>query len=299
HAVGEAAGYEIYDVRANSNGIIWTESNILNENWRVYCAVYNSLQETISNPKLLDEGNADWEVPFIAAIGDYAYWQLRPKVSGNASFDNSLLKRAIFRDVGLTPNVQIVLQSAGRFATAPYPLADALVVTPRAALDTVNYQLTYLDGRSASVMDTMVLPNSMRPFEAGYGKTGFMFSFDAIYNYGRGLAGLGTYIPEDAVRSGNYSEAPWFRFGRVPSAAPCWCGNTLVVKSVTNIACISLTKRNYCVLDIPSGTDDYGEYVASTGMGSSLVTFAQVDYTALNGAVQKYCQVRVWQEKNE
>ena len=33
----------------------------------------------------------------------------------------------------------------------------------------------------------------MKPLEAGYGNTGFMFSFDAGYQYGGGIASIGTY----------------------------------------------------------------------------------------------------------
>ena len=38
HAVGEAEGFEIYDVRANAAGVIWTEADILDSLWRVYAA---------------------------------------------------------------------------------------------------------------------------------------------------------------------------------------------------------------------------------------------------------------------
>ena len=34
--------------------------------------------------------------------------------------------------------------------------------------------------------------------ECGWGKTGFSFAFDGIYNYGEGIANLGTYLPMEA-----------------------------------------------------------------------------------------------------
>ena len=40
HAVGEAEGFEIYDVRANSAGVVWTEADILDNLWR--CLLYTS-----------------------------------------------------------------------------------------------------------------------------------------------------------------------------------------------------------------------------------------------------------------
>ena len=58
-------------------------------------------------------------------------------------------------------------------------------------------------------------PTSMRPLEAGCSNTGFMFSFDAGYQYGDGIASIGTYTPASAVTdNGDYSNAPWFRFNR-------------------------------------------------------------------------------------
>lgn len=37
-AVGKAEGFEMLDVRANSSGAVWTESNIMEGSWRVYSA---------------------------------------------------------------------------------------------------------------------------------------------------------------------------------------------------------------------------------------------------------------------
>ena len=64
----------------------------------------------------------------------------------------------------------------------------------------ICYQLTRIDAQSASVVDSLVLPSSMKPPAAGSGDTGFMFSFEAIYNFGEGIANLGTYIPANTVQ---------------------------------------------------------------------------------------------------
>lgn len=295
-AVGTSEGFEIYDVRACSSGVVWTEANILSGTWRIYGAASDG--SSVSQPSLLEEGDADWETPTLAATSGYAFWQVLPQASGAKRTEKSRLMRASF--AGGSP--EVVYESNGRMASAPYALEDSVVITPRAASSATRYQLTRIDARTGSVLDTMVLPSNMKPYEAGYGKTGFMFSFDAIYSYGDGIANLGTYVPLQAVSAdassfGNpaYSEAAWFRYAKNPTAAPAWCNNLLIAKGDYAVVAFDLEKRQVAQLDVPSGADSYGDYLASTGMGSTFVTFTNVDYQPIGGDAQKLCRVRVWQ----
>lgn len=89
----------------------------------------------------------------------------------------------------------------GRMSTPVYAYKDGVVITPRANSGNIYYQLTYIDTHD-EVQDSICLPQNMRPLEAGYGKTGFNFSFDAIYNYGEGISNLGTYTPMDKSKNG-------------------------------------------------------------------------------------------------
>ena len=82
HAVGEAEGFEIYDVRANAAGVIWTEADILDSLWRVYAAPLSGT--TLGEPQLLDEGDVNWEMPTLAVAGAFAFWQRLPQLDGNA-----------------------------------------------------------------------------------------------------------------------------------------------------------------------------------------------------------------------
>ena len=193
-AVGQDEGFEIYDVRACSTGLVWTEADILDNVWRVYSASFDG--ETVGDPQLLDEGTSDWETPTIAATSGFAFWQVLPRADGPARAEASLFKRAAFG----TNEASVVYESHGRMSTPPYALADSVVITPRTDTSSIHHQLTRIDARTGDVMDVLVLPTSMKPLEAGYGNTGFMFSFDAIYNYGDGIANLGTYTPTAAVR---------------------------------------------------------------------------------------------------
>ena len=294
-AVGQDEGFEIYDARACSTGLVWTEADILDGVWRVYSASFDG--ETVGDPQLLDEGTSDWETPTIAATSGFAFWQVLPRADGPARAEASLFKRAAFG----TNEASVVYESHGRMSTPPYALADSVVITPRTDTSSIHHQLTRIDARTGDVMDALVLPTSMKPLEAGYGNTGFMFSFDAIYNYGDGIANLGTYTPTAAVSPaaadglGNpaYSDASWFRHSRTPTAAPAWCGRYLMVKSSTTVG-IDLEANTYFALETKSGSADYFEYLASTGMGSTVVTYSNIDYQPIDGEAQKYCLVRVW-----
>lgn len=287
-AVGADEGFEIYDVRATSAGLVWTEADILDGTWRVYAATHDGA--STGEPTLVEEGGIDWDTPTITAVGNYAFWQVVPKVDGERYTEGSSLKRV---KMG-SSNVEIVYEARGRMATPPYALADSVVITPRADSSTVYYQLTHIDAESNSVLDTMTLPASMRPLEAGYGETGFMFSFDAIYNYGDGISNLGTYTPTSAVTDGSYSDATWFRFSRTPTAAPAWCGSYLMVKSTKAVCGINLATNESFSFDVENGADDYGEYLASTGTRDAIVTFTNVDDNPVNGEPKKACIVKVW-----
>lgn len=319
NAVGQDEGFEIYDVRANANGAVWTEADILDGQWRVYAAALSG--NTLGQPRLLDEGDVDWEMPTLAVAGGYGFWQRLPQLDGNARVENSLLKRAAF---GST-DAEVVYASQGRMACAPISCGDALVATPRARTSGTYYQLTRIDGTSGAVTDACILPSSMRPLEAGWGRTGFNFAFDGIYNYGDGIANLGTYMPlaptdgprlaatdlegvegpgsDDPhipVSAANlatplYSADEWFHYVANPLSAPCWCGNWVLVRGGSSVCAIDLASRRYARLPLQEGSGDYNDFLASTHIGQRAVTYCNVDHTPINGEQQKHCLVRIWE----
>lgn len=298
NAVGEDEGFEIYDVRACSTGIVWTEADIMDGTWRVYSATTDGT--SIGTPVLVEEGDSDWEMPTLAASAGCAWWQLLPRLDGNCSKEDSKLKRAPFG----SSEAEDVCVSQGRMCTPVCATAEGVVATPRAQTSGTYYQLTHIGG-DGSVLDTLILPSSMKPLEAGYGTNGFNFAFDAIYNYGGGIANLGTYTPASAVAAAGddptgaagaqaYGEGTWFRFPRTPVCAPAWCGNWFMVKSTTAVCGVDFESRRYFTLETKSGCDDYGDYLATTGAQSRIVTYTNIDHTTLEGETQKCCLVRVW-----
>lgn len=317
HAVAEAEGYEIYDVRANSAGAIWTEADILDGLWRVYAA--KRTKKGLGEPQLLDEGDGNWEMPTLACAGTYGFWQRLPQLDGNARVENSLLQRAAFGSA----DAEVVYESQGRMACAPTSCGDGVVATPRARANGTYYQMTRIDGASGAVTDACVLPSSMKPMECSWGPTGFAFAFDGIYSYGDGIANLGTYLPmapvvtslAEAAESGEdaapehslpiesvspatraYSEASWLHFARDPRSAPAWCGPWMLARSQTNLVAIDREGRRVFPLPLENGASDYGDFLASTHLGKRAVSFCNVDYTPIGGEQQKHCLVKVWEQ---
>lgn len=288
-AVGQSEGFDIYDVRASEQGLIWTEANILDGIWRIYTASLND--GVLGSPMLVDEGDSGWETPTLAAVGMNAFWQVLPALGGKKTAEDSLLKRARF---GSGSTAEVVYSSTGRMSTPPYASLDGIVITPRTNTSSVNHQLTLLDADSCEVRDKLVLPTSMKPLEAGYGDNGFTFMFDAIYNYGGGIANLGTYTPAQSHGTEDYEGLSWYRFTRTPTAAPSWSNGWFIVKSTYSVCGVDIGSLTYFALPLESGHDDYGDYLATTGSTSTFVTYTNINDTAVDGTKKKLCRVRVW-----
>lgn len=298
-AVDAAEGFAVFDVRANEAGMVWVEANVLKGLWRVRAAALDGA--ALGEPLLVAEGDGAWEMPQLTVAGGYAFWQVMPKADGPAEDEPSRLMRAAFG----SPVAEEAYASAAPMASAPYSAGDSVVITPRASRGKSYYQLTRLDATTAEVLDTLVLPMSMKPLEAGWGPTGFTFAFDGIYDYGGGIANLGTYAPVSLPGDGGdltgvasaaaYDQARWFRFARTPITAPAWCGPWLMVRSTNAVCGVSMQESTFFQLPLEEGSTEFGDALASTGCGNRVVTFADVDYAPLNGEAEQYCLVRVWE----
>lgn len=269
-AQGSEEGFEILDARCSENGLVWTESNPYQSRWRVYTA--SIANGSASNIQQVDEGDSNWLMPSLAAIGNTAFWQVSPNTSGEAANEPAELRAVTFG----SSEVQHVYSSKRAFATRVTPANDGVVITPRADSTTVYYQLTKISADTLQPVDQMTLPSSMTPEVVGYGSSGFSFGFTSIYNYGGGIANLGTYTPRAAVQAYNYNDLPWFRYSRSPITAPCWCGNWFIVKSTTALSGVHFASKSYFAIDTVSGADTYGEQLVSSGNCSSFVGLSQV-----------------------
>ena len=67
-----------------------------------------------------------------------------------------------------------------------------------------------------------------------------------------------------------------------------------MVKSITSVVGVDLSAGTYFSLDVESGADDYGDYLASTGSNETVVTYSNIDSDPLDGEARTCCLVRVW-----
>ncbi len=285
-AIGTSEHFEIFDARCSENGVVWTECNVLENRWRVYTAQLSGAD--LGEATLVDEGDSNWLTPSIAAVGNTAFWQASPQTTGENSKDNSVLKAARFG----SKESSVVYSSKRVFATRVCPVADGVVITPRVDSTSVYYQLTKIDESTLQTSDSLVLPTSMKPYEASWGETGFSFAFESIYNYGGGIANLGTYTPLSKPAAYSYQNIPWFHFGRTPSSAPSWCGEWFAVKSTRAICAVNVTNSSYFMIDVPNGTDSYGEYLVSSGNNAYIVGLSQI--TNVDDKEKNHALVRVY-----
>lgn len=225
-AKGQEEGFEIYDVRACATGVVWTEANILDGTWRIYSAALSNGE--LGTAALAEEGGRRLGDPDARRIERIRLLAGSPQEGrigeqGSVTPDESTFRLGRYRG-GLhleRPHVHTALCDGGLRRHHPG--------APRHPRRAISSRASTRNPRAWS--NSLVLPSSMKPLEAGYGDTGFMFSFEAIYNFGEGIANLGTYIPAstvqpdtDAEGNASYSLVPWFRHGVTPTAPPAWCG---------------------------------------------------------------------------
>ena len=67
-----------------------------------------------------------------------------------------------------------------------------------------------------------------------------------------------------------------------------------MVKSTSAVCGVDLDAREWFAFDVESGADTYGEYLASTGIRDTVVTFSNIDDKPVNADPRKCCLVRVW-----
>ena len=172
--------YTFFDVRCGSSVFAWVEIDYNTRDWKLYGQGFSEGALT-GEPAELDSGNADWEPPMFTVAGDSVIWQKMPLASGSKS---SSASHCLRWHVGDKEGSEI-WESVGRFATHPRVSDNILTIVPRV----LNEEGTYygmtaieLDDDKHKQMDQLVLPASIRPFDAVYTGEQFVFSIEASYN---------------------------------------------------------------------------------------------------------------------
>lgn len=263
-AVGHDDGYTFYNATASEELLVWVESNFLTSDWSVYCATLNAGKMSIGQPVQVDAGNADYDAPEIAAIGPSAYWIVQPAEDGERTKEDSLLKASSGGSAAA-----VIYTSHGRFNGGLSVSDQVLTAMPRADTESgIYYQLTAFQSGTGAVIASQILPRSFRPTCAIYMNNAFAFSIGASYDYGGGIANVGTYYPLDA--------STWLRLTRQPVTPPGLCQGWLFSKSGSRTALVNLEDRGYLTVDAPSGTADYGDYPVVVGECDRIYVYATV-----------------------
>ena len=277
-AIGHSEGYQIFDVACSSTQMVWVESNYLTSDWRVYSAEVSAKAAGIGSALLLDEGDAEFDAPEIAVAGGNAYWIVQPREDGARKGEDSLLKTSGGSAVA------VAFTSHGRFNGGLHANGQTVTAMPRAESNSgVYYQLTAF--ANGAVVSTQVMPRSFRPATALYMDGAFAFSIAASYDYGGGIANVGTYYP--------MPDGTWLRLTKQPVTPPGLCNGWLYCKSGTRTVLVDRTARRYFTVDPPNDANSYGDYPVCVGDTNAIYTYAGVEKTERDGSdVVKSTQVR-------
>lgn len=263
-AVNHDTGFSIFAVRASRELLAWVESNYLTADWMVYCASISD-GKTIGQPVKLDEGNAEYDTPELAVIGTAAYWIVQPAEDGPRTSEDSLLKVAAGGSRSST-----LITSHGRFNGGLSVSGNVLTAMPRAETSSgVYYELTAISAGSGATIATQVMPHSFRPSNAIYMNNAFAFTIPASYDYGGGIANVGTYYP--------IAGSSWLRLARQSLTPPGLCNGWLFAKSSSRTVFIDTREQQYFVVNAPDGCTDYGDYSVCVGEVARVCNYATVN----------------------
>ena len=160
-------------------------------------------------------------------------------------------------------------ESPGRFATWPRVSGGYLTIAPRVNTEEGTfYGITALDLDGGKMVDQLVMPQNVSPFEAVYMNGTFAFSVEANYGYGGGLGNMGTFIGREG--------GPFVYLSREPLACVAGKGSRYLIKARSSHFVVDTEAKTYAILPAPDKATDYGDYHASEGETDRFVTFATV-----------------------
>lgn len=266
--IGTSNAMVIYDVRCSDSVYAWVELNYLTYDWTLYAAAFSN--GTLSGtPSTLWQAGSDYDPPLFACTGSSVIWQVMPSTSGSKTSESSYCYIWKAGDA----NAKSVVESPGRFATAPLVSGDTITLTPRVrASEGTYYGVTAysLSNDLGSIQDQLVLPETVKPFRAVRIGDKFVISIEATYSTGGLLSTMGTYIGSGS------STNDFLAVSREPFAAVAGKNGVYIVKVRASYVVLDTNNSNYSVLSASNRCVDYGEYPARAGQCDTFVTYATV-----------------------
>lgn len=261
----QGSAFSFHDVRCSEKVFAWVEMDYAASDWVLVAQQLTNGQLT-GEPFKLDEGDANWDPPRLTATGDSVIWYKMPALGGSKTGEHSHCYRWRAGDA----EGKGLWESIGRFAAYPRVSDGILTIAPRVKNDDgVFYGITALnlDGGNQMV-DQLVMPQTVVPFEAVYMGQSFAFSVEANYNTGGSLGSMGTFIGREG--------GPFVFLSREPLACVAGKGSRYLVKVQSSHFVLDTDAQTFGVLTAPDKTLEYGDYPASAGTTDRFVTFATV-----------------------
>lgn len=255
-----------FDVRSATGVFAWVEIDYSTRIWVLLAQPFNG-GALSGDPVQLDTGDKNWEPPQFTAAGSMVIWQKMPLASGDKRSSDSHCYRWTVGDAQGTE----VWKSTGRFATPPRVSDGILTIAPRVHNDEGTYYgITAVDLEDASntKLDQLVLPASVRPFEAVYTGEVFVFSIEASYDSAGSLGKMGTFVGREG--------GPYVYFSREPSAQVAYNGTRYFIKTQSAHYMIDPTNQIIDSISSPDRSLGFGDYPASEGSTSTFLTYATI-----------------------
>lgn len=256
----------IYDARCSDSAYAWVELDTLTKAWSLYAAGFANGALSAA-PNTLWKGDADWDPPRFAVTGNKVIWQVMPSLSGNKTGEMS---HCYIWHTGASDATDVV-ESLGRFATAPSVSRGTVTLAPRVRNEEGTYYgiTAYsLSDDLGTIIDRLVMPENVRPFHAVRMGDVFALSVEASYGYGGLLGSMGTYI---GTAEGDFASVPLEPFANVSGK-----DGVFVVKSRASYYVVDTKQHGYTFLGAANRCVDYGEYPARVGETDTFVTFSTI-----------------------
>lgn len=258
----------IYSVACSDSVYAWVELDMITREWSLFASAFSSGALT-GETKTLWQADSDWDPALVACSGTSVIWQVQPSSSGSKTAESSY---CYLWTVGAS-DTQAVVESPGRFATAPTVCGDWVVLTPRVRASEGTYYgvtaYTIDDGLKTKV-DQLVMPASVKPFRACRMGEKFVVSVEANYSSGGLLGNMGTYI-------GSSDGSDFLYLSREPfECAAAGKNGVYFIKSRSSYIVVNAADQTYSVLSSVDRSVDYGEYPARVGECNTFVTFSSV-----------------------
>jgi hypothetical protein len=257
----------IYDARCSDSTYAWVELDTLTKSWALYAGKFAD-GVLSGSPNTLWEADADWDPPRFAVTGNRVIWQVMPSLSGKKT---SEMSHCYLWKTG-SANATDVVESLGRFATAPSVSGNTVTLAPRVRNDEGTYYgiTAYsLSDDMETMIDRLVMPENVRPFHAVRMGDVFALSVEASYGYGGLLGSMGTYI---GTADGNFASVPLEPFANIAGSKD----GIFVVKSRASYYVVDIKQRGYTFLGAADRCVDYGEYPARVGETDMFVTYSTI-----------------------